>query len=230
VSLPRQLPLDLPAETARGREDFLVSPSNEAAYGLVDGWPLWPEGGALMIGPAGAGKSHLAAIFAQTAGGLLVDARRLAEAPPPELLAAGALAVEDVDRHKLDEAALFHVLNLARETAVPLLLTARTLAACWPVATPDLASRLRALTAVRIDAPDAALIRALLVKLFVDRQLVVDTSVVDHLVLHLDRSFEAVSGVVAALDAEALSRGRRITRAMASQVLADLAAGDTSDT
>jgi chromosomal replication initiation ATPase DnaA len=230
VNVPRQLPLDLPAEAARGREDFLVSPSNEAAYGLVDAWPRWPEGGALLIGPAGAGKSHLAAIFAETARAPLIDAGSLGSTAPPELLSAGALAIEDLDRRRLDEPALFHVLNLARETAVPLLLTARTPASSWPIATPDLASRLRAMTAVSIAAPDDALIRALLVKLFVDRQLVVDTSVVETLVRHLDRSFEAVSRAVAALDAEALSRSRRITRAMASQVMADLAAGDTSDT
>jgi chromosomal replication initiation ATPase DnaA len=230
VTKPRQLALDLPSLAAQGREDFLVSPSNEAAYALVDAWPRWPGAGVMLVGPPGAGKSHLAAIWSAEAGGGSIEAGELAEADVPQALSRGALVVEDGDRGRIDEAALFHLLNLARETAVPLLVTARKPPDRWGLFTPDLLSRLRAMTLVEIGEPDEALLRAVLVKLFLDRQMVVDTSVVDHVARHIDRSFEAVRAVVAALDREALSRGRRITRALAGEVLRESGLGDTSDT
>jgi chromosomal replication initiation ATPase DnaA len=230
VRPPRQLPLDLPALAALGREDFLVSPSNESAYAFIESWPDWTDRRALILGPPGAGKTHLAAIFAQTSGALRIAASQICAAEPPALLSRNALAVEDVDRDRVNEAALFHLLNLARETDSFLLLTARRPPMEWGIAMPDLLSRLRALNAVRIRPPDEALLQALLVKLFVDRQLVVDTSVVTYLARRLERSFEAVRATVEALDREALSRSRRITRAMASDVLIDVAERDASDT
>ncbi|MDQ0468346.1 hypothetical protein [Labrys wisconsinensis] len=216
----RQLPLDLAQEPAQGREDFLVSASNEAAYALVESWPDWPERRALLVGPPGSGKTHLAAIWAQTAVAAVCDAAALDEADVPGLVEGGALALENAERIGARETALFHLLNLARESGTALLITARDLPGRWGLAIPDLLSRLRALPTVTIAPPDDLLLRSLLVKLFVDRQLVVDTGVIDYLALHIDRSFDAASRAVAGLDREALARGRRITRAMAADVLA----------
>jgi chromosomal replication initiation ATPase DnaA len=229
VKQPRQLILDLASRPALGREDFLVSPSNEAAYGFVEAWPAWPGRSVLLTGPAGAGKSHLAAIWAAEAGAVTVEGRALATPVVPDLVKQGAVVVEAADAPSGDDAALFHLLNLAREREAWLLLTARSMPGDWGVTVPDLLSRLRALPTVSIGPPDEALLRSLLVKLFVDRQLVVDTSVVDFLALHLDRTFEAARAIVTALDREALSRGRRVTRAMAADLI-DASSRDESDT
>jgi chromosomal replication initiation ATPase DnaA len=56
----------------------------------------------------------------------------------------------------------------------------------------------------------------------------VDASVIDFLGFRLERSFEAAQNIVAALDREALARGRAVTRPLAAAVLKarpDLAAG-----
>jgi chromosomal replication initiation ATPase DnaA len=230
MTLPaRQLILDLPVRASLAREDFLVSPSNEAAYAFVERWPDWPGHGALIIGPPGSGKTHLAAIWANEAGAVIVPASALREDAVPQLLATGAVAVEDADETGPGEVALFHLINAAREMAASILVTARTPPAAWGLSTPDLTSRLRALPSVAIDLPDEALLGSLLVKLFIDRQLVVDTSIVDMLVHRLDRSFAAARSAVAALDREALSRGRRITRAMVADVLVDGGGDDACD-
>jgi chromosomal replication initiation ATPase DnaA len=230
LTAPRQLALDLLAQPAQGREDFLVSPSNEAAYASIEGWHSWPERRALLIGPPGSGKTHLAAIWAADVGARRVEAVRLEQAMIPEALEGKALVVEDIDRADVDETALFHLLNMARETDAALLLTARSGPMGWSIAIPDLLSRLRSLPSVTIGPPDEPLLRSLLVKLFVDRQLVVDTTVVDYLTRHLDRSFAAMRAAVAALDREALAQHRRITRAMAANVIVDAGWADPSDT
>jgi chromosomal replication initiation ATPase DnaA len=149
-----------------------------------------------------------------------VDAFGLAGAAIPHLVSNGALLVEDADRMDAgDEAALFHLLNLARERRAFVLLTSRVPVEGLRIRTADLLSRLRLAPSVGLEPPDDALLKAVLVKLFVDRQLVVDTSVVDYLALRIERSLAAAAAVVARLDNEALSRGRRITRPMAAAVV-----------
>jgi chromosomal replication initiation ATPase DnaA len=216
---PKQLAFDLPVDPRFGREDFLVSPSNEQAYGLVERWPDWPDTILLLLGPRGSGKSHLASIWATTARAWTVDAFEVTDGRVPHLVSTGALVVEDADRSERDEAALFHLLNLARERKASVLLTAGLPPDRWGLRIPDLLSRLRMAPSVSLDAPDDALLKAVLVKLFVDRQLVVDTTVVDYIALRIDRSLSQAADVVAALDREALSRGRRVSRPMAAEIL-----------
>jgi chromosomal replication initiation ATPase DnaA len=217
--VPRQLAFDLPLDPRFGREDFLVSPSNEQAYARVESWPDWSDTVLVLCGPRGSGKSHLAAIWAATAHAWTVDAFEVVPQQVPHLVSGGALAIEDVDRSDRDEAALFHLLNLAREKRAFVLLTCEKPPDQWGLRTPDLLSRLRLAPSVSIGTPDDALLKAVLVKLFVDRQLVVDTSVVDYIALRIERSLARADEFVKVLDKEALSRGRRVSRAIAAEIL-----------
>lgn len=216
---PRQLAFDLTLDPRFGREDFLVSPSNEAAYAAIERWPDWPDPILRLEGPPGSGKSHLAAIWASDAHAWTVAAGEVTSASVPHLASNGALVIEDADDGIEDEAALFHLLNLARERRGFVLITGAAPPARWGLATADLLSRLRLSPVVQVEPPDDALLKAVLVKLFVDRQLVVDTSLVDYISLRIERSLARAAEVVQALDREALSRGRRITRPMAAEVL-----------
>jgi chromosomal replication initiation ATPase DnaA len=173
----------------------------------------------VLAGPEGSGKSHLAAVWAQAAGARRVAARSLEESKVPAALATGAVVVEDAAPGGFDERALFHLLNLAREDAAYVLLTARTPPAGWPVAVRDLASRLKALPVVALAPPDEALLRAVLVKLFADRQLAVDESLIGYLETRIERSFAAARAVVARLDDEAMRRQRPLTRTLAAELL-----------
>jgi chromosomal replication initiation ATPase DnaA len=129
--------------------------------------------------------------------------------------------IEDADRVGAEEAALFHLLNLARESGAHLLLTARGQPDGWGLKTADLVSRLRLAPIVSLGAPDLDLTQAVLFKLFSDRQLMVDPSVVSYVALRIERSLDAARAIVAALDREALAQGKRVTRAMAAQFLRD---------
>jgi chromosomal replication initiation ATPase DnaA len=218
---PRQLALTLPHAESFARDDFLEGPGNRAALALIDAWPDWPNACVMLIGDTGSGKSHLASIWAARAGARAVAARNLVIEAVPDALATGALVVEDIEASIVDEAALFHLLNLAREQAADLLLTARTAPSGWTLQIKDLASRLRAVPVIQLAPPDDLLLRALIVKFCADRQLVVDESVVSYLLPRIERSFAAARRAVEQLDAEALRRGRPITRALAVEVLRD---------
>jgi chromosomal replication initiation ATPase DnaA len=215
---PRQLALALGHEESLAREDFLEGPSNAAALTLIDSWPDWPAPVVILAGPEGSGKSHLAAIWAGAAGARVIAARALAETAPPAALATGALVIEDLSAGAFDDAALFHMLNLAREEGAFILLTARTPPSGWNIALRDLASRLRALPVVALAAPDDALLRAVIVKLCADRQLAVDETVVGYLATRIERSFAAARAAVARLDREALRQKRPVNRSLAAEL------------
>ncbi len=215
----RQLPLELALEPRFGEEDFLISESNGDAYGLIESWPEWSDKALALSGPAASGKSHLAAIWASRSKARVLSARALNKADIPALVSARAVVIEDVEKGNLPEAALFHLINLAQERQAFLLFTGVGEPALWPVTTPDLVSRFRRLAVARIAAPDDALIRALFVKLFVDRQLVVDTALVEYLSLRTERSFASVRSTVNRLDWETMASGKRLTRTTAARIL-----------
>ena len=216
---PRQLALALPVEERLDLEDFLVGSSNEAAFAVVDVWPDWPEKVHVLTGPAGTGKSHLAAIWAEKAGATRITAALLHENDPEALAALPALLIEDADRAGLAENAFFHLLNAVRRTGTPVLITARASPDLWGVRTADLLSRLRLAPHVALETPDDALLGAILVKFFLERQIVVDTALVEFLRARVERSVPAMRALVERLDNEALARGRRVNRALAAEIL-----------
>jgi chromosomal replication initiation ATPase DnaA len=218
---PRQLPLGLGFRERFGREDFLAGPPNAAALALIERWPDWPARTVGLVGPEGAGKSHLAAIWAAAAGARAIAAHAITPASVPAALATGALVVEDLRAGACEEAALFHLLNLAREEEAFLLVTARTPPTGWATRLRELASRLRALPVVTLASPDDALLRAVLVKLFADRQLAVDEELIGYLASRIERSFAAARDIVDALDREALHQRRDVNRALAAELLRD---------
>jgi chromosomal replication initiation ATPase DnaA len=218
---PRQLAFALSHAESLTRDDFLEGPANAAGLALIDAWPDWPNRVMMLVGPEGSGKSHLAAIWADEAGARSIAAHALTPASVPGALATGALVVEDLDPANVDERALFHLLNLAREDEAYVLLTGRQLPSTFENGLRDLRSRLRAIPIVSMMPPDDQLLRALLVKFCADRQMSVDESVVGYLASRIERSFVAARRTVERLDAEALRLGRPVTRALAVELLRD---------
>lgn len=218
-AVPEQLVLNLPHRPALALEDFLVGASNEAAVALVDGWPNWTARAAIVVGPTGSGKSHLTNVWRLKSGAGSLAASALTEEAVAEIERTGAIAIEDLDRGISDERVFFHLLNLTKEKGYALLATSRTAPGDLSVALPDLRSRLRALPMVRIDPPGDDVLKAVLVKLFTDRQLTPEPHVITHLALHMERSFEAALQLVKSCDQLALSRQRSVTRAIASEAL-----------
>lgn len=218
----RQLTLDLAHRPALGREDFLVTPANRAAVAMIDRFADWTNHAVAIVGPRGSGKSHLVEVWRRMTGAERVTADGLRLEDVPRLLSSGALAIDDAPGSALDERALFHLLNLARQDRAHVLIAGASHPAGWPVTLPDLASRLRALPVAELGPPDDDLLRGVLVKLFSDRQLAVEEAVIAFLLLRMPRSLEAAGILVAEIDRRALERKADISRGFVARVLEDI--------
>jgi chromosomal replication initiation ATPase DnaA len=221
-----KLPLPVPHVPRRGAPEFVQTPANDAALTWLDRVADWPQRRLALWGQAGCGKTHLLLQWVAATGARYLTGPALPnldELPP--LATTDGLAIDDADA-MADEAKLLHLLNAAAEAGLPVLLAARAPPARWPVRLPDLASRLRAMTAVEIMPPDDLLLHALLARLLADRQLKVPLTTQDWLLAHLPRTPTALREAVARLDRAALGTSDGITRLLARDELADLIGAD----
>jgi chromosomal replication initiation ATPase DnaA len=212
--MARQLRLSLGREGPPSLNDFARGPSNAEALAAVEAWPAWRDGCLALVGPTGAGKSHLARAWAETAGALVLDP------DTPDVIAAAGrrVLVEDADRGVSTEG-LFHLINLAARPGGGLLLTARTLPATWPTALPDLRSRLNALPVAEIGPPDDDVLEGVLRRFFRDRNIRPPEEVYPYLLARMSRSIPDAAEIVRRLDEAGDAGFRPVTRVLARQIL-----------
>jgi chromosomal replication initiation ATPase DnaA len=219
--MARQLTFDLPVRESRKRGDFFVSDANALAVARLDAVETWPNRKLVLVGPEGAGKTHLAHVWAEQNDATLGTVGGLLSSDIPGLDHPIALEVPDRMAPR-EEEALFHTHNHMQSSLLPLLLIARTPPAQWSLGLPDLKSRMEATDTVRVNAPDDALLAAVMVKQFSDRQLAVAPQVIDWLIRNMNRSFASAQSLVDALDKTSLAEGRAVTRPLAQKVLSTL--------
>ncbi len=219
----KQYPLELPHQPTYVEADFLHAVCNEAARDLLDDSENWPNYAACIWGLEGAGKTHLAQIWARRARAEVIDLNGLEAldfACSRKFKIVLDLGIEKLPAAQ--ETKLFHLLNFSRETRGGLLLVSRDAPARWSVALPDLASRLRALRSSEVLPPDDGLFAAVLAKQLADRQLVIDKATINYLLLRAERSFATARELSARLDSAALARRSGITIPLARSVLVEM--------
>jgi chromosomal replication initiation ATPase DnaA len=215
-----QFAFNLQGQAALGRDDFFASEANKAALAWVERWPQWPGPVLIIHGAPGSGKTHLASLWCGRAAAAMIPGAKVGRALVAGLLDGryANLAVDDADQ--APELLLLNLFNASIEGGGNLLLTSRQGPGTWRPALADLGSRLRAVPAVAIGSPDDALLAAVLVKQFADRQLRVGPAVIAYLVSRIERSLAAAAEIVVALDQAALGRRAGVTVPLAGRVLA----------
>ena len=198
-----QYALDIALPVAFAPEQFVVSESNALAHQWITRWPDWPAHGLFLQGEHGAGKTHLAHIWAQKTGAVFLPQES-------ESLPLQATIIDNIEQWK-NEAALFHLYNHSKLSGIPLLVTSSALPEAQGFTLPDLRSRLNALPLAIIAPPDDALLAALLTKQLADRQLKIEPDVMSYMLPRCPRSFSAIARLVATLDTVSLAAGRTLT-------------------
>ena len=225
-----QLALDFPHRPSLGKEDFLIAPYNREAVAMTDKWPDWPYFAVCIYGPEGCGKTHLANVFANKVALLtnypyripFVKARNISMDNFRELFARhNCLVIEELDENVSQEA-LFHLYNLYRDEGGNILFTSDRAPARLNFSLPDLRSRMNIVPAVEIKEPDDELLSALLVKLFMDRQIMPSPELISYILNNMQRSFAYARRLVAEIDNISLARKRAVTIAIAREAVAVL--------
>jgi len=218
----KQLPLQLPFRQLAGRDDFIVSDCNALALASIDQWPNWRGSARALniVGPPGAGKSHLAAIWQS----VVQNSETLTCLAAGERLPNVAFYVLDdvANSQAWDEEALFHCFNHCASGTGGILLLSQMPVGQMGWQLPDLRSRMRAVNLARIDLPDDNLLFALLNKYFIDRQMMAPPAMLSYLVKRMERSFTAVPRLAAALDHRSMAEKKPLSVRLARNVLNDL--------
>jgi chromosomal replication initiation ATPase DnaA len=214
----QQLALAFPHEPDYARADFLEAPSNAAALAWLARSADWPGGRLALWGEAGCGKTHLLHRWAAKAGAVVLTGR--AVRGWHDLAGSAGVAIDQADA--AEENGLLHVLNGAAEAKLPVLLASRLPPSRWRVGLPDLASRVRAISAVGIGPAEDELLRALLARLLSERRLAVAPPLQARLLLRLSRTPSAIREAAARLDRAALEAGSGVTWALVAQILGNL--------
>ncbi|MDG1532405.1 MAG: chromosomal replication initiator DnaA [Paracoccaceae bacterium] len=222
--MAEQLIFDLPVKQALGRADFFISPSNQHAVAMLEGWRDWPERKVILTGAAGSGKSHLAQIWADEVGARIVPATEVPLLMMEELDGA-SIIVEDADQplELAAETGLFHLHNLVLASGGYLMVTAKSPPSQWGLKLADLNSRMLATPQAALLAPDEGLLQAVLMKHFDDHQLSATPKLLTYMLKRMTRSLSAAREIVDEMDRLALSQKRKLSIDLASEVLDKLA-------
>ncbi|MDB3955423.1 DnaA/Hda family protein [Alphaproteobacteria bacterium] len=209
-SVNQQLILNLRSLPSMGRNDYFVSEVNKEAVSWLDSWPNWTTFGFIVCGPLGSGKSHLAQVLKTLSHGDIIEAKDISNKNIDQLSEKKCLIIENLEL-LTSETLLFHLYNMLLENKNNLMLTSKFNMSQINFELPDLKSRLLSMPQVNIDFPDDRLLKNLLIKQFLDKGILVEMDVIDYLIKRIDRSFEAISKLVAKIDFKSLEKAKKIT-------------------
>jgi len=219
-----QLKFRFESRKAVGREDFLVTNSNKYAVDFLDKWPNWDSSSAIIFGPRGCGKTHIANVWSLRSKAKFLGVKEILEKPIEKIFDNyRSFVLEDFSALKspVQEEKILHFYNLLNEKKFFLLITLRSSLRNLSITLPDLRSRLNSIPSFEINEPDDDLLGAVLIKLFFDRQLKVDHDVILFLLKRIERSFSSLNKVVKELDNAALDQKRKITIPFVRSILKD---------
>jgi chromosomal replication initiation ATPase DnaA len=196
----RQRPLAFGAPTL-STAAFIASDETEEARRALGGWRDWPGGVFALVGEAQCGKSHLGRVWAEEVGARVVagaglDMREALSGEPPL-----RLCVDDGDR--AEARALFALLTRVEREGGAVLLIGASPPGEWPVALPDLRSRLKACAWTRVRPPEPALLAQLLIRHAAAAGYRLEPEAARWLAARMPRAFESVPLAVAAFGAVA---------------------------
>ncbi len=225
-----QLPFAFYHRPDFGRDDFMTAACNFEAFRLIDSWPIWTYFAACIYGPEGCGKSHLANIFSDKISLLehypykipQIKASDLTLDMPRQLLDTHqCLIVEDLNSH-INQEAMFNLYNMYRDEGGCILFTSTEAPARINFSLPDLRSRMNIVPSVEIKEPDDGLLSALLVKLFMDRQITITPELINYILANMQRSFAYARKLVAEIDNVSLARKRAISIPIIKEAISNL--------
>ena len=215
-----QLSLNLKKKGIYEKDDFLVSSSNKEAYKLVNSWPEWRSRKIIIFGDSGTGKTHLSKIWQKNTSAIILNLNQLKKIKFESFFKKkNIFIIENIsdffdkinnkEKNNLEKQ-LLHFYNLIEEKKGYLLLTSLIAPKLWKISLPDLKSRILSSIAVKIKKPNDQLLSSVLIKLFVDKQILIDKKIIKFIVYRSERSFTSLQSLVNKIDEQSLITKKKI--------------------
>ena len=215
-----QLSLNLKKKKIYEKDDFLVSNSNKEAYKLINSWPEWRSRKIIIFGDSGTGKTHLSKIWENKTSAIILNLNKLKKIKFESFFQKkNIFIIENIssffdkinkkEKNNLEKK-LLHFYNLIEEKKGYLLLTSLIAPKLWKISLPDLKSRFLSSIAVKIKKPNDELLSSVLVKLFVDKQILIDKKIIKFIVYRSERSFANLENIVNKIDKQSLITKKKI--------------------
>ena len=218
----KQLYFDMPDKTALGIEDYIITESNSFAFDLISRMIRGEINQGVISGPSFSGKTHLSKILIKNIGSnesLYIDRdyKKIIE----KVGSSNLIVIENIDKVLEDksEEDLFHIINFTKESDKKLLMTSGKSISNIEFKLEDLKSRLNAILEAKIMQPDDELMKLVLIKIFNDKQLLINPNVIDFLRSRLERSYKSINDFIEKIDKFSLERGKKITIALINDLI-----------
>ena len=218
----KQLYFDMPDKTALGIEDYIITESNSFAFDLISRMIKGEINQGVISGPSFSGKTHLSKILIKNIGSnesLYIDRdyKKIIE----KAGSSNLIVIENIDKLIEDrsEEDLFHIINFTKENDKKLLMTSCKSISNIEFKLEDLKSRLNAILEAKIMQPDDELMKLVLIKIFNDKQLLINPNVINFLKSRLERSYKSINDFIEKIDKFSLEKGKKITIALINDLI-----------
>ena len=213
-----QLIFKFPFKTNYYEEDFYVSSNNFSAYKLIESWPKWSSRYVNIFGPSGCGKTHLANIFKKKIKSLYIKASEVRDSSLPLIKLSECLIVDDY-KDNIEEKLFYSVLNQIHQSNQYIIINSLVPIKSSKVELNDLKSRFDNFIDIGIVLPTDDLIRVVLTKNFSDKQVKIESKLLEYILKNIHRSYADIFDLINKLDALSLSSGKSININLIKKVL-----------
>lgn len=182
--------------------DFIDNSTNHDAIMYLSQWPNWMHQGVIIYGDHGVGKTHLAALWAQSANAVYI-LRDSFWHPPRDLFQYNCnFVLDNFDFQTISENEdwLFHFFNIAVEQKRNFLILSLSHPSDWPVRLRDLKSRFNTLPVVGIARPDDALLMKIAKKISKDFDIFISDDALEYILSVIPRDVKEVAYNLQMLD------------------------------
>ena len=190
-------------------EDFYVSENNFEAYKLIESWPKWSSKFINIFGPSGCGKTHLANIFNKKINSFFINASELNNNNLSAIKAKECLIIDEY-KNNVEENLFYSVINQSYLSNQFIIINSLKPIQSFDVNLNDLKSRLGSFVNVSINLPTDELIKVVISKNFSEKQVQIESKLLEYIVKNIDRSYEAIFDLIDKLDDFSLSTGKSI--------------------
>jgi chromosomal replication initiation ATPase DnaA len=213
-----QLIFKFPFKVNYFEEDFYVSTNNFSVYKLIESWPKWSSRYINIFGPSGCGKTHLANIFKKKINSFFIKASELSDNCLPLIKLKECIIIDDY-KNNIEEKLFYSVLNQSYQSNQYVIVNSLKPLKATKVLLNDLKSRFDNFLDIGIDLPTDDLIRVILTKNFSDKQVKIDSKLLEYILKNIHRSYADIFDLIDKVDSLSLSTGKSININLIKKVL-----------